>query len=152
MRTTQQWLDEYGESHQNPFNKMTHWVCVPLIVWSVLAMLWSIPLRLFENSWINVATVVYVAALVFYFRLSLNLGLGMLVVGGLMLYICRAIEMAGWPLFYVALSVFVLAWIGQFYGHKVEGKKPSFIKDIVFLLIGPIWLLSFVYKKAGIAF
>jgi uncharacterized membrane protein YGL010W len=50
----------------------------------------------------------------------------------------------------LALFVFVLAWIGQFIGHKIEGKKPSFIKDIQFLLIGPIWLLSDIYNKLKI--
>ena len=52
------------------------------------------------------------------------------------------------PIF--AIIVFVLAWVGQFIGHKIEGKKPSFIKDIQFLLIGPIWLLSAIYNKLNI--
>jgi uncharacterized membrane protein YGL010W len=42
--------------------------------------------------------------------------------------------------------------VGQFIGHKIEGKKPSFFKDILFLLIGPLWLLSFIYKKVGISY
>jgi uncharacterized membrane protein YGL010W len=49
----------------------------------------------------------------------------------------------------ICLVLFVLAWIGQFVGHKIEGKKPSFFQDVVFLLIGPAWLLHFIYKKAG---
>jgi len=56
------------------------------------------------------------------------------------------------PLWLVCLIVFVLAWVGQFYGHKVEGKKPSFLKDLQFLLIGPAWLLGFIYRKLGIPY
>jgi uncharacterized membrane protein YGL010W len=51
-----------------------------------------------------------------------------------------------------SVAIFIIAWIGQFYGHNIEGKKPSFLKDIQFLLIGPMWLMSFIYKKWGINF
>ena len=50
----------------------------------------------------------------------------------------------------IYLSIFVIAWIGQFLGHKIEGKKPAFFKDLQFLLIGPLWLLSFIYNKLNI--
>jgi uncharacterized membrane protein YGL010W len=56
---------------------------------------------------------------------------------------------APWPVWAICLTLFVVAWIGQFIGHKIEGKKPSFFKDVQFLLIGPAWLLSKVYRKAG---
>ena len=50
-----------------------------------------------------------------------------------------------------SLIIFTLAWIGQFIGHKIEGQKPSFFEDFKFLLIGPAWLLSFIYKKLGVS-
>ena len=50
----------------------------------------------------------------------------------------------------LSLAIFIVAWIGQFIGHKIEGKKPSFFEDLQFLLIGPAWLLSFIYNKLGI--
>ena len=56
------------------------------------------------------------------------------------------------PVWEISLFVFVIAWVGQFIGHVVEGKKPSFFKDIQFLMIGPIWLMSFIYKKLGISY
>ena len=52
----------------------------------------------------------------------------------------------------VAFGIFVIAWIGQFIGHKIEGKKPSFLEDLQFLMVGPAWLLSFIYKKVGIKY
>jgi uncharacterized membrane protein YGL010W len=51
-----------------------------------------------------------------------------------------------------ALIIFVVAWIGQFIGHKIEGKKPSFLQDVQYLLIGPAWLLHFIFKKVGIGY
>lgn len=155
MRTAEQWLAEYGESHQNPTNKLIHWICVPLIVLSVLGMLWDVPYPSFLTTgspWFNWATLVVVGALVFYFRISVNLGLGMIVVSSILLYIIRVMQMLGWTVWLVCLVIFVLAWVGQFYGHKVEGKKPSFLKDVMFLLIGPIWLLHFVYGKIGLKY
>jgi uncharacterized membrane protein YGL010W len=55
-------------------------------------------------------------------------------------------------LWQVCLALFIVAWIFQFIGHKIEGKKPSFFKDLQFLLIGPAWLLSFIYQKVGIRY
>ena len=78
--------------------------------------------------------------------------IGMLLVGGLLIYGVQYLETLEYPLWKTSIIIFVFAWIGQFIGHKIEGKKPSFFKDIQFLLIGPLWLLSFVYKKLGIKY
>jgi uncharacterized membrane protein YGL010W len=75
----------------------------------------------------------------------------MLLFGVLCLWVCHIIERAGlMPLWLLSIIIFSVAWVGQFYGHKVEGKKPSFVKDVQFLLIGPAWLMSFIYTKLGI--
>lgn len=156
MSTLDKLLDEYGESHQNRTNKMVHWVCVPVIVWTVVALLWSIPFPFaIEGSPVpvNWATITLLLAQVYYFRLSFKLGLGLLVYNGLMVALAAWVDAnAPWPLWQVALVLFVVAWIGQFIGHKIEGKKPSFFKDVQFLLIGPAWLMSFIYRSAGVAY
>lgn len=145
MRRIDALLNEYGESHQNPTNKTVHWICVPLIFWSIVALLFSLPLAS-ENWWMNVALFTLVLVLVYYIRLSVILAIGMALFASVCLVICYAMEQAGLPVAWIALGVFVAAWIGQFWGHKVEGKKPSFLKDIQFLLIGPAWLMSFLLK------
>jgi uncharacterized membrane protein YGL010W len=149
-------LDEYGDSHRNPVNKAVHWVCVPIIVWTVVALLWSLPFPAGINLGpvpLNWATLTLVLAQLYYFRLSLTLGLGLLAYNVAMILVSLWVEaVSPWPLWQVALVLFVLAWIGQFIGHKVEGKKPSFFKDLQFLLIGPAWLMSFVYRAAGIRY
>jgi len=149
-------LDEYGESHQNRVNKAFHWVCVPAIVWTVVALIWSIPFPFEIGSGIvplNWAVVALVLAQIYYFRLSRRLGMGLMLYNLLMLWLTAVIEEASpWPLWQVALAVFVIAWIGQFIGHIFEGKRPSFFKDVQFLLIGPAWLMSFVYRKINLGY
>jgi uncharacterized membrane protein YGL010W len=151
MKTTQQWLDEYGESHRNKTNKAVHWVCVPAIMYSLIGLLVSAPFA--EKSLVaNWASVAYVFALLFYLRLSFNLFLGFAVIMGLMIYTNWLVFSSGANLPLISIIIFTAAWIGQFWGHKIEGKKPSFLKDLQFLLIGPAWLLHFVYQKLGIKY
>jgi uncharacterized membrane protein YGL010W len=151
MKTADQWFQQYGESHQNPVNKAIHWVCIPLIVVSLLGLLMAIPVRL-GSPWVNVATIVFALALVWYARISVRLAAGMLVVGAGMLAAAAALAALPVPLWASSLAIFVAAWVGQFIGHKVEGKKPSFFEDLQFLLVGPLWLLGFVYRRLGIAY
>lgn len=145
-------LAEYGESHQNETNKAVHWICVPVIVWTVMAGLYAIPQPGFMAgiAWLNWLTLVLTASLVYYVVLSRTLAIGVAMYAAVSYWIILAIERAGLSVWQVALILFVLAWVGQFWGHKIEGKKPSFLKDIQFLLIGPAWLLSFIYKRVGI--
>jgi uncharacterized membrane protein YGL010W len=152
-KTADQWFAEYGESHQDDTNELIHWICVPLIFFCVLGFVATIPvpLQLLELApWFSWALVAITIAFVFYLRLSPRLSAGLLFFMALCYAGITALELfAPWPLWKICLVIFVLAWIGQFIGHKIEGKKPSFFKDIVFLLIGPAWLMSMVYKKFG---
>ena len=155
MRAVQTWLDEYSESHLNKTNKTIHWICVPLIVFSVFGLLWSIPVpRTMSDvsptfTWAFIAGVV---TLFYYFLLSPKLALGMFPVGAGLLYVTNWVSNFATPLWQISLIIFVGAWIGQFIGHVIEKKKPSLFKDIQFLLIGPLWLLSHVYRKLGLSF
>jgi uncharacterized membrane protein YGL010W len=159
MRKIDELLAEYGESHQNQINKTIHWICVPLIFFSVVGLIASIPSGLVQrflgegNPYANWAAVVIVLILIYYVSLSILLGFGMLLFTLLCLYGVRLINQSDIaPLWLICVIIFVVAWIGQFYGHKIEGKKPSFLKDIQFLLIGPAWLMHFIYRKLGIPY
>ena len=153
MKTIQQWFVEYGESHKNPINKRIHWLCVPVIYWTVAALLYGLPLPFIgATPWLNAASLTMLAVTVFYARLSLSLALGMAIFSLLCLMLCAELVAADfWPLWQIALVVFVLAWIGQFIGHAIEGKRPSFMQDLQFLLIGPAWCLGFIYRRVGIS-
>tara|TARA_B100000029_G_C17520782_1_gene939777 strand:- start:1108 stop:1578 length:471 start_codon:yes stop_codon:yes gene_type:complete len=156
MKNIYDWLDAYGESHQNPTNKKIHWVCVPLIMLTLLGLLSLIKIPLsIANMPINLSHILLVVALLFYLRLSVSISFGMIIISFITLFIINRLEII-FPdinqLLYLYISIFVLSWIGQFIGHKIEGKKPSFFEDIQFLLIGPAWLLSFIYNKMGIKY
>lgn len=149
---------EYGESHQHSTNKAIHWVCVPLIFFSIVGLVASIPAEPLQeimqgSPYANWATILMILVIVYYVSLSIPLAIGMMLFGVLCLFLANLIvRMDFAPLWLVCVIIFVVAWIGQFYGHKVEGKKPSFLKDIQFLMIGPAWLMHFLYKKAGIPY
>ena len=153
MKNLQQWFDEYAVSHQNKTNQLIHYICVPAIFFSIVGMLMSIPsnsitnlLNLNNPILENWASLVLFFLLLFYLRLSFNTFMRMLFFSLICLlgnsYLGNVL-----PLFYTSLSIFVIAWIGQFYGHKIEGKKPSFFKDLQFLLIGPAWVFEKLSKK-----
>ena len=135
-------LEQYGDSHRNPTNERFHFVCVPLIVFSLLGILWTIH---------PVAALAAVGwAMWYYFQLSKPFAYGMLAMSALMLGILALMPpMTVLPL---SIAVFVVAWIGQFIGHKIEGKKPSFLDDLRFLLIGPLFVLGFLYRRLGLAY
>jgi uncharacterized membrane protein YGL010W len=134
-------FDRYGESHRHPTNKAIHWVCVPLITWSLFALLWvASPAAAYALIGVSFA---------YYLTLSFTLAMGMLAVAALMVV---PIALAGALLLPVALAVFVGAWIGQFVGHRIEGRKPTFLEDVRFLLVGPAWLLHFAYRRLGVPY
>jgi uncharacterized membrane protein YGL010W len=148
-KSIDQWLEAYGESHQNKQNKLIHWICVPVITWTVIAILWTVQ---FDSiPWLNLGLFFILGALVFYARLSITLTFGMAVFASLCVSLIVLHEaVMSVSLWKTALIMFVLAWVGQFIGHKIEGVKPSFFEDVQFLLIGPAWLLSFIYRKWGV--
>ena len=141
MRRVDALLERYGESHRHPRNKAVHWVCVPLITWSLLAMMW----------WLSPAAAYALIGLatLYYLSLSFTLAIGMLAVAALMVFPLTQLGAATLP---VAVAVFVAAWIGQFVGHRIEGRKPSFLEDLRFLLVGPAWLLADAYRRLGIPY
>ena len=150
MKSFEQWMDEYGVSHNHPINQLVHKVCVPLIMLTVIGFLWKIPRPDVFNiaPFMNWGTIFIFLCLIFYLSLNFWMFLGMTLQAFFMSFICHELDQRGY-LLSVSVFIFVLAWIGQFWGHKIEGKRPSFLKDLIFLLIGPLWVMRFLYKKIG---
>lgn len=151
MRTFDQWMAEYGVSHKNPTNQLIHKIFVPLIMLSVIGLLWAIPTpeRFQQIPYLNWATIFVASCLVFYMTLNMVMFVGMTILTVIMCWLVSKMEEMGIVL-PASIGIFVFSWIAQFWGHKVEGKKPSFIQDLAFLLIGPLWVLRFFYAKIGI--
>ena len=154
-------LAKYSENHQNPTNKLIHWICVPLIVFSMIGLISAIPFPYLGflgkyNMFINWFSLVMAASIYYYLKLLPVLSYLMLFFFGICYFFVvqlEYLEKAGGPaLWQSSLVIFVLAWLGQFIGHQIEGKKPSFLTDLKFLLIGPLWLMHFILKKFNIKY
>ena len=152
MRKVDELLDNYSMDHQNPTNQMIHVFCVPAIVWSVTALLWCIPVPYqYLNPGFWGALTMFVAW-TYYWRLSKTLAIGLLIsftaAGFLNRWILYSYGI--YVLFWLAVGVFTVAWVVQFIGNKIEGKRPSFLTYIVYLLVGPMWTLRKLYYRLGI--
>ena len=153
-RPVDRFLGNYSEDHRHPTNRLVHWVCVPLIVWSVIALLWviSVPPGIGRPGlWAGAALVF---ASMYYIKLSMRLAIALVLFFALLMGITHlfynAIGTSG--LLWTAVGVFVLAWIAQFIGHQIEGRRPSFLTDLVYLLVGPMWLMSKIFRRLGISY
>lgn len=157
MQTLEQLLLTYGESHQNKTNKLIHWICVPSIMFSLVGLLMSVPLpfQLTKTIFVNWAFVFFIFAWIYYLRLSVVMFICFVLIGFLMLwgnFLIWSISYSNTTLALFSFCIFTIAWVGQFVGHKIEGKKPSFLQDLQFLLIGPAWLLHFIFDKISVKY
>lgn len=155
MRNIHEWFGSYAADHRNPTNRAIHWVCVPVIMWAVIAALWTIPPVL--PQWFRPglwSVLAMFATFLFYHRLSRKLAYAMAAVfvvsGAIAWALYRALGARG--LLILAIVLFVLGWIGQFIGHAIEGRRPAFLTNVVQLLIGPAWLVGKLLRRFGIAY
>lgn len=149
------WLNEYARDHQHPVNQRMHRICVPLIVVSLIGLMWCIPVPgefTQISPALNWGTTFLLASVVYYFIMSIPLAIGMLPVVLITVAIVNWAAGLPWPLWLSSGVVFVIAWIGQFYGHAVEGRRPAFFRDLQFLMIGPLWVLAGIYRRIGIRY
>lgn len=147
------WLGEYDAAHRHRANRLIHWVCTPLLAISVIGLLWSLPVpdtfgRI--SPALNWGTTFVMAAVVYYFVMSVTLGIGMVPVVGAMLILVDWLDTLAVSLRAICLALFVLAWAGQILGHRLGGERPFVLRDLQLLMIGPAWALACAYRKLGI--
>ncbi len=145
--TLKEYLIEYSQSHQHPINILIHKFCVPLIMFSLLGILKALPVPLTWPLWLDWSTFLIAGAMIFYIKLkNVRVVMALTIFLGIQLLILEALR----PRFFLlCVGLFILSWIGQFIGHKIEGRKSSFFKDLLFLLIGPIWTLKTISDQIG---
>jgi uncharacterized membrane protein YGL010W len=132
-------LAHYGSSHTHPTNELIHFVAIPLIMLSLCGLMFAL------HPWMAYAFIA--ASMVYYARLSLVFFASMCVWSAIIIVLLHAM---GAKVLMASVLIFVGAWIIQFVGHKIEGKKPSFFEDIQYLWVGPIFVLSRLFIKLGI--
>lgn len=155
MKTTDQWLAEYAHNHCDATNKVVHWICVPIIVVSVVGLMWSLPVpATFRDASpaLNWGTVFLLAAVVYYFIMSISLAVGTLP------FVLGVVAVVAWldrlnePLWLISIALFVAGWTGQLVGHWREGSRPAFFRGLQFLMIGPLWLVAGVFRRFNIPY
>lgn len=151
MKTLKELLDGYATYHQNPTNIVIHIICVPLIFWSTLGFIWILPapefLSLFPRLWVKLCIIL---GLFFYWRLSQIVAVWMLSLSiGCLISFYFLHQYFVYSMSYLFATTFVLAWIGLLVGYKIEGKKPAFMQNMLFLLVGPIWVLKYMGLKTN---
>ncbi|MBQ4830017.1 DUF962 domain-containing protein [Alteromonas sp. MMG017] len=153
MRTIEKLLLQYNESHQNKTNVLIHAIAVPSIYFVTLGLIWAIPVPDFIADFnVTWAHLLAIPILFYYFKLSGPIGAAMT----LLTIVCfggiNLIAYYGLNVWLFCLSLFVVMWILQFIGHKIEGKKPSFLEDLRFLLVGPAWWWMHWLKRLNISY
>mgnify|MGYP002633991692 CR=1 FL=1 len=155
MTKIERLLGEYAESHQNKTNQVIHNIFVPLIFLSVIGMLWDVKLPVeldfMGGEPLNASMIMAILVFAYYLSISFSVSIGVMAVTLLGMVACYFYN-GPVSVWIISLVIFVVSWIMQFYGHKVEGKKPSFFKDLQFFLVGPMWVLVKLYNKLGIKY
>jgi uncharacterized membrane protein YGL010W len=138
-RKVDQLLAHYGSSHTHPTNELIHFAAIPLIMLSLCGLMFAL------HPWVAYAFIA--ASMVYYARLSIVFFISMVIWSGVIIGLVHAM---GSQVLIASTAIFVGAWIIQFIGHKIEGKKPSFFEDIQYLWVGPMFVLSKLFIKLGI--
>jgi uncharacterized membrane protein YGL010W len=138
-RRVDQLLAHYGESHRNPRNERIHFVAIPLIMLSLVGLLYA------AHPWVAYAFVA--ASMVYYARLSAVFLVAMALLSVAALALVHAMGARVLP---ICAGIFIAAWIAQFVGHRIEGRKPSFFEDLQYLWVGPLFVLSKLFERLGI--
>ncbi len=139
MRKVDALIAHYGSSHQHPKNEAIHFLAIPAIMLSLCGLIYALhPYALYAFAG---------ASLVYYARLSWVFFATMVVATALLI---AGVKAMGANVLPISVGIFIAAWVIQFIGHKIEGKKPSFFEDIQYLWVGPLFLLSKVFLKLGI--
>jgi uncharacterized membrane protein YGL010W len=139
VRRVDELLAHYGSSHTHPRNELIHFLAIPLIMLSLCGLMFA------AHPYVAYAFIA--ASMVYYARLSWVFFASMLLWSALILALLVAM---GKHVLVLSVVIFVFAWVIQFIGHKIEGKKPSFFEDIQYLWIGPLFVLSKLFGKLGI--
>lgn len=142
MKTLVDHLAQYAAYHRDQRNILSHFIGIPLIVVAV-AVLLSRPGVEVLGLWLAPATLVSLAAALFYLRLDLRFGLLMTLLLGLSLWAAASLAMQSTMVWLGSgIGLFVIGWAIQFVGHYWEGRKPAFVDDVMGLVIGPLFVAA----------
>lgn len=155
------YFDKYNEYHTNPVNRIINYICIPVITFSILGFVWSLPFIHtnflgVKDGFLNWGSFLIAFSIYYYYRVSPILSYAMLLVVFAFAYGIVQLEYwqkaGGMVLPQVCIVLFVIANILQLIGYKLEGKKPMMFFNFKFLLLSPIWLISLILKRFNIKY
>ena len=155
MSEIDNWLERYEQGHQDLSNPIVYWAAIPMVVLGTVGLLWSlpVPVQFFEISpLLNWGSAFLMATAIYYFIISLSLAIGMLP----FLLGLAAIQLwladSPWPAFGVSIALLVAGTVGLWLGRRGPGVVRSVLLDYQLMMIGPLWLLSVMYKRFRVPF
>lgn len=149
MKSAQEQLSTYKSVHLNPSNIRLHFVGIPLIITAIVLLLSLVSLPLNESLRINLAQLFFVVAMIYYILLRWTLAIGLFLFLAPLVYVATIVSDVN-NLYVWAIVVFIVGWLIQFIGHKLERAKPAFVDDLNQLMIGPFFLMAEVYFLVGL--
>ncbi|CAI8191060.1 MAG: Uncharacterised protein [Glaciecola sp. HTCC2999] len=151
MRQIDKLLHQYGESHQHNTNIWIHGIAVPSIFFVTIGLIYAIPVPdMIAQFNLTFAHILAIPMLMYYFKLSGPIGAAMTLLTIAVFAGIKGLEILGISVWQFSVALFIVMWVLQFIGHKIEGKKPSFFEDLRFLLVGPAWWWMHFLKRLNI--
>jgi uncharacterized membrane protein YGL010W len=153
--TVDEWADQFGRLRASAPSALSAWLGIPIVITALIGLLWAIPvpdILTDASPVINAATLFIMASFVYYCILSIPLA-----IGGLLFLISAAIPSA-WldqteqPLWPVAAGVFVIAFAWQLTETRRATGRLLVLRNLQYVMLGPIWLLRGLYRRAGLRY
>lgn len=139
-------LASYASVHRDWRNKATHFVGIPLIVFSLLLILSLWRFEVGDRQWtMSLAIAIAIVAVLGWMALDLGIGILLALIMAVAWYAAEAFAgalgsaQAVWIAF---VALFVGGWVLQFLGHHYEGKRPALIDNIFQAFIAPMFLVA----------
>lgn len=150
------YFEKYSESYQTPAQKIIHWVSMIVIIFSLLGLFWAIPFPYLKflgqyNGFFNWASFLIAAGVYYYYKKAPTLSY----IVFLLFFACSYFVMqldnlhkSGGPALWLVCGVLFIVFASlQFSNLKIKNKKPSFSDGLNFMIISPLWVLHFLFKR-----
>ncbi|MEJ2297244.1 MAG: DUF962 domain-containing protein [Woeseiaceae bacterium] len=155
MSEIDSWLERYERNHQDLENPVVYWAAVPMIVLGTVGVLWYLPapVEFFEISpLLNWGTAFLMATAIYYFIISLSLAIGMLPFLLGIAAIHSWLAQSGYPQLGVSIALLIAGTVGLWLGRRGNGGLSAILQDFQLMMIGPVWLLSVLYRRFRVPF
>ncbi len=155
MSESDGWLERYERSHSDLSNPVVYWAAVPMVVVGTVGLLWYLPIPAeFAqiSPLLNWGSAFLMAATIYYFIISLSLAIGMLP------FVLGLASMQLWltgsqyPALGVSTGLLVAGVVGLALGRRGKGTARAVLQDLQLMMIGPVGLLSAIYRRFGIPY